>query len=167
MIFELQDLPGRDDPRSLWELTYQWRIADGRAFSEWVSTGMDSTKESQVGILISKQSFTRRDLSKAENRQFKITVPVAGELFERLSESTQRNQAIWVDATVHIYDAKLNRQIIERVNPAWRWPGFKDGSARVVMQITPLGSWSWTSARPSANKNQPTETKTVTLPPRP
>jgi hypothetical protein len=148
LLLELQDLPGRDSPDSVWEVSYQWRIADRKAFEEWSMNGEDPAKESNVGELLSKQSFQRRNLSSLENRQIRISVPLTGDLLERLSGSEQRNQIVWLQALVRISNPKLNIDVVSKVNPVWPWPRFKDGSTYVYMRLSPQRVFSFTSRPP-------------------
>ena len=154
LLLELQDLPGRDSPDSVWEVSYQWRIADKKAFEEWAVNGEDPLKESTVGELLSKQSFQRRNLSSLENRQIRISVPVTGDLLKRLSGSEQRNQIVWLHATVRIRDAKLGTDVVRKVNPVWPWPRFKDGSTYVYMRLNPQGLFSFVSRLPGDTGGQ-------------
>jgi hypothetical protein len=165
LVLELVDLPGRDDPKSKWEVSYEFRIADGDEFSEWASGRMDPAKRANVGLLLSKQSFTRGSLNSADGRRFSTSIPVTGNLLERLSNGGHRGQAIWLDATVRVRDAKLGKDFVERVNPAWRWPRFSSGSFRVALEVSPEGLWSWKIVRPGGEA--PQGTKTVTLPAKP
>lgn len=154
LLLVLQDLPGRDSPYSVWEVSYQWRIADRKAFEEWAVNGEDPVKESNVGELLSKQSFQRRNLSSLENRQIRISVPVTGDLLKRLSGSEQRNQIVWLHATVRIRDAKLGTDVVRKVNPVWPWPRFKDGSTYVYMRLSPQGLFSFKSRLPGDDGGQ-------------
>ena len=151
LLLELQDLPGRDSPDSIWEVSYQWRIADKKAFEEWTANGEDLAKESTVGELLSKQSFQCRNLSSLENRQSRISVPVTGDLLKRLSGSEQRNQVVWLHAIVRIRDAKLDIDVMHKVNPVWPWPRFKDGSTYIYMRLNPQGLFSFMSRLPGDN----------------
>lgn len=145
LLLELQDLPGRDSPDSVWEVSYQWRIADRKAFEEWAQNGEDPVNESNVGELLSKDSFQRSNLNSLENRQIRISVPVAGDLLKRLSGSEQRHQILWLNAIIRISNPKLKIDVIRKVNPVWPWPRFKDGSTYVYMRLGPEGKFTYTS----------------------
>ena len=143
LTFELQDLPGRDTAGSLWEVSYQWRIADQRDFDRWSAGGEDAASQSGVGTLLSKQSFTRRNLASPESRRFQISVPVTGELLTRLREAGQRPQVVWVSATVRIRDARLGTDVIKRLTPVWGPRFYREGNASVRMELTPEGKLRW------------------------
>lgn len=149
LTLELQDLPGRDTPGSIWEVSYQWRIADQQEFDRWASAGEDQSAQAGVGVLLSKQSFTRRGLTAPEGRRFNVSVPVRGELLERLRGAGRRPQVVWLDATVRIHDARLGTDVIKRVNPVWGPRFSREGTASVRMELTPEGKLRWfTTAAP-------------------
>lgn len=155
LTLELQDLPGRDVPESLWEVSYQWRIADQGEFDRLSSSGGANSTPDSVGTLLSRQSFTRRNLSTPEGRRYSISVPVRGELLERLRNAEHRPQVVWLDATVRIHDARLGTDIIKKVNPVWGPRFYKEGTASVRMDVTPEGKLRWfTTAAPPWARGQ-------------
>jgi hypothetical protein len=151
---ELQGLPGRDVATSTWEVSYQWRIADQRDFDRWAAKGQLSETQGTVGILLSKQSFTRRNLSLSESRRFNVSVPVRGELLERLRNARRSPQVVWLESTVRISDAKLGTNVIKNVNPVWGPRFFPEGVANLRMEVTSDGKLRWfTTATPPWDKN--------------
>jgi hypothetical protein len=162
LTLELQDLPGRDAPGSVWEVSYQWRIADQQEFDRWSAAGEDPAAQAGVGTLLSKQSFARRNLSTPEGRRYNVSVPVRGELLERLRNAGRRPQVIWLDATVRVRDAKLGTDVIKRVNPAWGPRFASEGTASVRMELTAEGKLRWftTAAPPWAGAQRRGERKT-------
>lgn len=149
LTFELQDLPGRDTAGSIWEISYQWRIADQRDFDRWSTNGEDSARQADVGILLSKQSFTRRNLSAPDGRRFDIIIPVKDELLEHLRNAGQKAQVVWLDATVRIHDAKLGADVIKKVQPVWGPRFQREGAYNVRMELTSDGKLRWfTTATP-------------------
>lgn len=157
LTFELQDLPGRAAPGSTWEVFYQWRIADQKDFDRRVGVAEGATAATGLGVLLSKQSFTRRNLSAPENRRFSVSVPVSGELLERLRRAGQRPQIVWLDATVRIRDAKLGMDVIKKVNPVWGPAFYREGAASLRMELTPEGKLRWftTTTPPWAGGQRP------------
>jgi hypothetical protein len=143
LSLELQDLPGREAEGSFWEVSYQWRIADRRDFDRWSGDGEDPARQNTLGILLSKQTFTRRNLSDPENRRFRISIPVNGELSERLRNAGRRQQIVWLDATVRIHDSKLGTDVVRRVNPVWGPYFYLDGNASLRMELTADGKLRW------------------------
>lgn len=143
LTLELQDLPGRDAQGSVWEVSYEWRIADERAFDQWSAGGENSSRQAKPGALLSKGSFARRNLSRPENRRFGVSVPVTGEVLERMRAVEQRRQIVWLDATIRIRDAKLGIDLIRKVAPAWGPRFYRDGIASVRMELTSQGKLQW------------------------
>ena len=143
LFFELQDFPGRDTAGSTWEVSYQWRIADQQDFNQWSANGENPSEQATLGILLSKQSFARRNLSNSANRRFNISIPVKGDLLERLRNAGQRRQIVWLDATVRIHDAKLGTDVVKKVTPVWGPRFYRDGISSVRIDITPDGKLRW------------------------
>lgn len=143
LTFELEDLPGRDAAGSFWEVSYQWRMADQHEFDRWSDEGEDPARQNRVGILLSKESFTRHNLSDADSRRFSTAVPINGELFRRLRNAGRRPQTVWLDASVRIHDGKLGTDVVKRVNPAWGPYFYRSGTANVRMELTPDGYIRW------------------------
>jgi hypothetical protein len=145
LTFELQDLPGRAAAESFWEVSYQWRIADQRDFDRWSIAGEDQAAQNSLGVLLSKHSFTRRNLSDIESRRFSVAVPVKGELLKRMKNAGQRPQIVWLNATVRIRDGKLGTDVIKRVNPVWGPYFYRQGVANVRMELTKRGTITWSA----------------------
>lgn len=143
LLFELQDLPGRESTGSTWEVSYQWRIADQQDFNRWSANGENPSEQATLGILLSKQSFTRRNLSNSANRRFNISIPVKGDLLQRLRSVEQRRQIVWLDATVRVHDAKLGIDVVKKVTPVWGPRFYRDGISSVRIDLTPDGKLRW------------------------
>lgn len=146
LLFELQDLPGRDTAGSLWEVSYQWRIVDQQDFDQWLANGENPAEVATLGMLLSRQSFTRRNLSNADGRRFQLSIPVKGDLLSRLRNAGQRRQVILLNATVRIHDAKLGTDVVKKMTPVWGQHFYRDGLARVRMELTPEGNLRWFTA---------------------
>lgn len=146
LIFELQDLPGIKEAESYWEVSYQWRIADQREFERWSEAGENPATLASVGTLLSRRSFKLGGLSEARNRRFEVSVPVKGKLLEQLSEAERRPQVVWLNATVRIHDAKLDRDVIRKLNPAWEPHSYREGVSRVRIELLPDGKLRWSTA---------------------
>lgn len=143
LTFELKDLPGREVAGSYWEVSYQWRIADRREFDRWAAAGEDPVAMSRLGLLLSKDSFRKEDLSNSRRRNFRATVPVKGELLERLRDAGRRQQIVWLDAVVKVHDARLRADVIKKVNPVWGPNFYLDGNAHLRMELTGEGRLVW------------------------
>lgn len=146
LLFELQDLPGRDTAGSLWEVSYQWRIADQQDFDQWLADGENPAGVARLGMLLSRQSFTRRNLSNADGRRFQLSIPVKGDLLSRLRNAGQRRQVVLLNATVRIHDARLGTDVVKKMTPVWGPRFYRDGLARVRMELTPEGNLRWFTA---------------------
>ena len=136
---ELDELPGRDTAGSYWEVSYQLRIADQDAFIKWSDGGEDPNEQNNLGILISKNSFTRRDLARAENRRFNLPVPLTGALLERFRNAGQHKQYVWMDGLARIHDAKLGRDFVMKLGPVWGPKRFTTGVYNVHLELSPAG----------------------------
>jgi hypothetical protein len=154
LTFELGDLPEHASDMNTWEVSYRWRIADQKDFIRWSNAGEDPVKQDMVGMLLSKQSFTRRNLSDPENRRFSVLIPVNGELLERL-RNPERRQVVWLDATVRIHDSDLRQEVIKRVNPSWGPSFCLNGNANVHLELTRDWKMQWyTGAAPPWIQNK-------------
>jgi hypothetical protein len=146
LAFELQNLPGINEAGSHWEVSYQWRIADRQEFNRWSDAGEDPATLASVGMLLSSQSFKLSGLSESRNRRFEVSVPVKDELLERLSEADRHHQVVWLYATVLIHDAKLGKDVIRKVNPAWGPNFYRKGVSRVRIELLPDGKLRWSTS---------------------
>ena len=164
LLFALQDLPGRDTAGSLWEVSYQWRIADQQDFDQWLANGENPAEVGRLGVLLSRQSFARRNLSNADGRRFQISIPVKGDLLSRLRNVRQRRQVIMLDATVRVHDARLGIDVVKKVSPVWGPNFYRDGLARVRMELTAEGKLRWFTGdvAPWAGGQQPGVRRTRT-----
>lgn len=142
---ELDELPGSDSPGSYWEVSYQLRIADEDAFIRWSDGGENPDEQEKLGIVISKNSFTRRDLSRPENRRFTASVPLTGELLERFRGAARRQQHVWMDGMARIHDAKLGRDFFIKLSPAWGPRRFVTGTYNVQLALSEAGELQLTS----------------------
>lgn len=167
LTFELENLPGRDESGSLWQVSYQWKIADRREFDDWALGGGQGRQKSP-GMLLSKDSFTRRNLSDSAQRRFSTSVPVVGELRERIRNAGQRQQIVWLEATVRIRDGKLGEDFVKNVNPAWGPYFYLEGDASLRMELTPTGFIRWqTNEAPPPNEGKADGVKRIRATPAP
>lgn len=165
LTFELGELPGHGTGKSRWEVSYQWRIADQKEFMQWSMQGEDPAKQDNVGVLLSKQSFMRRNLTNPSRRRFSTSVPVRGDLLERIQNAGQRQQIVWLDAVVRVHDDKLGREVIKRVNPAWGPTFYQHGNANLRMELTDDWKLQWyTSATAPWADNKKAVLRTVRTP---
>ncbi|HWS87135.1 MAG TPA: hypothetical protein VN282_09240 [Pyrinomonadaceae bacterium] len=139
-------MPGIKNAGSVWEVSYKWRMADKQEFDRWSMEGEDSARQHGVGVLLSQDSFTRRDrdLRDPEKRRFSTSVRVQGDLLRRMQNAGRQPQIVWLDAMVRIHDSKLGRNVVRRVNPAWGPDFYLSGVANVRMELTRSGAFRWT-----------------------
>ena len=142
---ELDGLPGRDAEGSFWEVSYQLRIADQEPFIKWSDGGENPEEQNRLGMLISKNSFTRRNLARDENRRFTLSVPLTGELLERFRSAAQRKQYVWMDGVARVHDAKLGRDFVIKLSPVWGPRRFGPGVYNVHLELSPAGELHWSS----------------------
>jgi hypothetical protein len=142
---ELDELPGRNSPGSYWEVSYQLRIADEDAFIRWSDGGENPDEQEKLGIVISKKSFTRRDLARLENLRFSASVPLTGELLERFRNAGRRQQHVWMDGSARIHDAKLGRDFFIKLGPAWGPRRFVTGTYNVQLALSETGELQMSS----------------------
>ena len=145
ITLELDDLPGRDSAGSYWEVSYQLRIADQEPFINWSEGGEDPNELNKLGLLVSKTSFTRRDLSRPENRRFSVSVPLAGELLARFRDAARRKQYVWMEGMARIHDAKLGRDFVMKIGPVWGPKRFMTGVYNVHLDLSETGELMMTS----------------------
>src|SRR5229473_4849395 len=120
LILEVEELPGRENPKSFWEAGYEIRIVDWRAIVERTRTGGDV---GDAGLLLLQSSFAHRSLSE-ENRRLAVALPVNGSLLERLKQQPQNPQAFSLRSTVRLYDAQLDRNYAFKVDRVWQFKLF-------------------------------------------
>jgi hypothetical protein len=140
---ELADLPWHAAANSFWEISYRWQIADARDFDWWLNDGGNMAKLNNVGVPINEQSFRRDDLSALSSRGFNVSVPLMGDLRDRIRNAGQRQQIVWLDAVVRIHDSGLGTDIVKRVTPVWGPYFYRDGNANLRMEVTSDGHLQW------------------------
>jgi hypothetical protein len=138
LILELEELPGRDNPKSFWEAGYEIRVVDWRTIVEKTKAGEDF---SDAGLLLTKSSFAHRSLLDNDNRRLIVALPVTGALLERLQQQ-QNSQAFSLRSAVRLYDAQLDRNFAFRVDRVWQFKLFPDGEATITIKIKPDGAFS-------------------------
>jgi hypothetical protein len=153
VTIELDELPGRESPGSYWEVSYQLRIADEDAFDRWANGGENPQEQEKLGVVVSKNSFTRRDLSRPENLRYSVSVPLTGELLARFRNNAQRKQQVWMDGTARIHDAKLGRDFFIKLGPTWGPRRFVTGTYNVHLALSDAGELHLTSDNGTKEKS--------------
>ncbi len=165
----LLDLPGINDEKSKWEVSYELRIANQKELDDaTVNNRLFLDSNHKLGEFIAKSSFIKSGLSKKENREVILTVPLdekiqkklADELEslnkpniaalnkntpESLSERRMKTQVFVMYANALIYDAKLKKNIIvpfDWVLPFTRFTRLPDASFEMTLQIKENGEFA-------------------------
>jgi hypothetical protein len=138
LVLEIEELPGRDNPKSFWEAGYEIRVIDWHTIVEKTKAGEDFN---EAGSLLTKSSFAHRGLLDIDNRRLVVALPVTGALLERLQQQ-QNPQAFSLRSAVRLYDAQLDRNFAFRVDRVWQFKLFPDGEATITIKIKPDGAFS-------------------------
>lgn len=136
LIVTVEEMPGIANPKSFWEGSYEIRVAD------W-NTVVEKTKSGglqDIGLVISRQSFSQRTLIEKDNRHARISVPVKGPLLQRLQ--TRNPQAFLLRSSVRLFDAQLDQNFAIELNRVWEAKLFPDGEATITIKIEPDGDYS-------------------------
>jgi hypothetical protein len=136
LIVTVEEMPGISNPKSFWEGSYEIRVAD------W-NTVVEKTKSGglqETGLVISRQSFSKRTLIEKDNRDARISIPVKGPLLQRLQ--TNNPQAFLLRSTVRVFDAQLDQNFAIELNRVWEAKLFPDGEATITIKIEPDGDYS-------------------------
>lgn len=137
----LLDLPGVNLEKSKWEFAYELRITTRKEISDAMTNGrlyLDADKK--LGEFVAKDSFTKNNLSKKENREVILTIPLDKKIQEKLANDLEslvkfenlvvqnknnresltewqmKSQDFVLYANILVYDAKLKKNIIVPFN---------------------------------------------------
>jgi hypothetical protein len=159
----LLNSPGVNDAGSRWETAYELRIANERTFYEANRQGkFKAGSQERVGELIAKGSFTRKSLRQLKNRNIVLQVPLAKKLQERLEdqpkdrvnltaatataeniklsrEQETKAQVIFFYSTVHVYDAKLKKNVVVPIDRIWLFQRHPDADFKIELEVTENG----------------------------
>jgi len=175
----LLDLPGANLEKSKWEVAYELRIASGKELSDASIDGrLSLDAEKKLGEFVAKSSFVKNALSKKENREAVLTIPLdkkvqeklANELeilaksntapnkntSEALSERQMKTQNFLMYANVLVYDAKLKKNIIVPFNwvlPFARFAHFPGANFQMTFEIKENGEHARSMVLPEKTKS--------------
>ena len=135
---ELNELPGGATEDSFWEVSYEWQITNRSDYDEAVEVG-----RKPPGLLLKKKSFHLDDLSKKDQRQVQITVPVKGKLLDRILGYKKKPQVLWLTATVRIHDPRLRSDPSRQLHTAWRLSAYPEGVTVVRVNVSFMGDIDW------------------------
>lgn len=182
----LLDLPGVNLEKSKWELAYELRIIDEKEMGEAMVNGrLDLDADKKIGEFLGKGSFTKSSLSKKENREVILTVPLDEKVQKKLADDLEsqikldalialnkhtaaslaerrmKTQQFVMYANALIYDAKLKKNIIVPFN--WvlsftRFTRVPNASFETTLQIKENGDFEKRWILPERPKNSMTIT---------
>ncbi|HEY0428721.1 MAG TPA: hypothetical protein VGC76_13150 [Pyrinomonadaceae bacterium] len=163
----LVNLPGVDNEKTKWEISYELRIISQKEEYQAVKAGKlkQMETEEKIGLLVGKGSFSKNLLSKNENRQFKSNLSLTDEIRERLKnqpasqinlaaavmdektialvkEQENKSQVFLLYATALVYDAKLKKNIIIPLNRVMPFSNHPDANFEMSLKIEDNGTYS-------------------------
>lgn len=179
----LLDLPGANEEKSKWEVSYELRVITEKEMREALVAGklkyMDG--EEKLGVLIGKGSFTKNALSKTENREATLTLPLNEEIQNRLNNQLKNRANVSLSslnekrvgttkdteteaqiflfyASALVYDAKLKKNVIIPLN--WILPFFRHPNANfeMTLQVKENGEYASMLVLPEKSRNSLTKT---------
>ena len=145
-LFKLEAHPKLNEPGSLWVITYELRVSDRASYSQWDMSASKQLARPELGVLLQKNSFTRRDLADDKNREILINLPIipGSELFNRFRKIKKEAQVVWMNLTIEINDKTSTIKLVKEVRPSWDLRYFiKDTTGKVIMAVSPDGDLKW------------------------
>ncbi len=180
--FTLINLPGLNDEKSRWEISYELRLINQTEEYAAIKAGKlkQMENEEKIGLLLGKGNFTKNLLSKSENRLFKESISLNREVQEKLNneprtriniadvvmnekaialveEQENRSQVFLLYSSVIVYDAKLKKNLIIPICSVIPFSGHPKTDFEIIVEIK--GNAEYTAGLiPLANTNQKTIT---------
>lgn len=180
----LLDLPGANLEKSKWEIAYELRIITRKELDAAVVDGrLNLDADKKIGEFIAKGSFIKNALSKKENREAILTVPLDEKIQKKLADELEiinkpgaapndnslesqaerrvKAQTFVMYANVLVYDAKLKKNILVPFNwllPFARFAHFPGANFQMTFQITENGEFAKSVVLPEKTKNSMTIT---------
>lgn len=180
------DLPGVNLEKSKWEFAFELRIANQKELSDASVNGrLNLDDSSKLGEFVAKDSFVKNILSKEENRQVRVTIPLdrqtqdklAADIenqnqFEKLAaqdkitpessaERRVKTQNFLMYGNILIYDAKLKKNIILPFNwvlPYTRFAHLPGANFEMTFEIKEGGDFAKSVVLPERSKKSMTIT---------
>lgn len=183
----LLNLPGVNLEKSKWEMSYELRITNRKQVSDATTNGRleDLNAIAKLGEFVAKNSFTKNDLSKKENREAAFTIPLDKKIQERLAgdlenqvtfdelaaqdkitpelstERQMKTQYFVMYGNILVYDAKLKKNIIvpfDWLLPFTRFSHLPGANFETTFEIKEDGSFAKSIVLPERTKNSKTIT---------
>lgn len=142
---ELGEQSGPFPADSWWEISIQLHVADQSDFGRSLAQRKSGkTDVPEPGIILKKESFQLRDLSKEASRHIKFKLPVGDELRKRFMSIMATPQVLWITGTVHVHARKDDDIVSNEVTPTWNLRHFidKDGYVRLTIVQSKQLTWS-------------------------
>lgn len=185
VTYKLLDMPGINNEKSKWEISFELRIISEKEQYEAIKAGKlkRMQDEEKIGILISKGSFTRNNLSEVKNREISFITPISDEIQEKLRnepknrinlgkveltdevikksrEDEAKANIFLIYANLLVYDAKLRKTTITPLSRVMSYTRYPDAIFGMQFNITENGY----DIKPIISKKQTSNviTKTVT-----
>jgi hypothetical protein len=136
IVVDFLDLPGRENEKSSWEVSYELRIIDEKSFVEAANAGklkQMAIDEEKSGDFIAKNSFKKMNLSQAENRQVILKIPLDEKTRGKLKSAQKLGQVFLFYSSALIFDGRLKKNIIIPLSWIWRYEVYPD--ARFGMEL--------------------------------
>lgn len=132
------NLPGKENAKSTWEVSYELRIIDGKSHFEASKSGklkQMSIENEKIGELILKGAFKKTNLSKQKNRQEILTIAFDEQIQAKLRDTQKLKQTFLFYCSAIIYDGKLKKNIIIPLGWIWRYENYPDAKFGMEFSI--------------------------------
>lgn len=144
--FELDDDSGLVTADSWWEISIQLRVADQSDFAQYLALRKGGQLNvPEPGIILKRESFRQRDLSREASRRMEVKVPVREELRKRFMSIKATPQVVWLTGTARVHAGKDVEIINNEVNPTWDLRHFIAKDGRVMLTLTPDKQMTWST----------------------
>ncbi|MGI8668226.1 MAG: hypothetical protein ACR2J3_00065 [Aridibacter sp.] len=138
IVINFLGLPGKDNLKSNWEVSYELRIIDRKSETEAVKAGRlkyMSSEEEKIGDFILKNSFRKTNLSQTENRQVVLKIPLDEKIRAKLKNAQELKQTFLFYGSALVFDAKLKKNIIIPLSWIWRYELYPEANFGMEFKI--------------------------------
>jgi hypothetical protein len=164
--------PGINDEGSRWEIAYEFRIINqADEWQAWKQGKFKGGSTERTGELI-KEGTIKGTLQSPANRQIILKIPFSPEIQERLKEQPQnllkttpnqitpeeikllkeqelKSQVFLFYSVIHIYDAKLKKNLIIPASRTWPFYDYPVARFEIKIEINDDGSYRINSSSPT------------------
>lgn len=138
IVINFLDLPGKENIKSSWEVSYELRMVNAALFDEAGKSGKFKDmlmEEEKVGNLVDKGSFRKINLSQTENRQVVLKIPFDEKIREQLKNAQKLKQVFLFYGSTIVFDAKLKKNIIIPLSWVWVYEIYPDAKFGMEFKI--------------------------------